>query len=173
MNRGKFRETIRNWDNVERIDRAVYEILYYSRLLGSFYTAVDQPEIFSDEEIVRKERRELLELRKEVLEKILEILQIEYEEVQDAIKKLDLEIIEFVECIEPFMEGVNHYDTWIVKCADGMYRVASRHGTPYPNGPYPTEEISWDPWKVRGSGFKSLEEARKWWFEPEEVGAGV
>ena len=80
-----------------------------------------------------------------------------------------MRILKFIRCIEPFMEGVNHYDTWIVKCNDGKYYVASRHGTPYPNGPYPTEGIFWDPWKVHGPGFNTPDEAEKWWFEPEEV----
>ena len=85
----------------------------------------------------------------------------------------ELKIVDFVECIEPFEPGVNHYDTWIVRCNDGKYYVAVRHGTPYPNGPYPTEGVSWEIWEVKGPGFANPEEARKWWFEPEGVGANA
>lgn len=82
--------------------------------------------------------------------------------------KKKVKLVKKVTTLEPWREGENHYLIQVWLGEDGMYYVTSRYGMPFPNGPYPTEEIFWDEIEIIGGPFKSVKEAEEWYFGGEE-----
>jgi len=87
------------------------------------------------------------------------------ESISPENKKISLrDLVEKVRVLEPFIPGVNHYVTIVWLAKDGKYYITSQYGKPFPNGPGPTEYISWEDVEIIGGPFNTYEEAVNWFY---------
>ncbi|RLG54497.1 MAG: hypothetical protein DRO00_01185 [Thermoproteota archaeon] len=80
-------------------------------------------------------------------------------------KQKQVKLIQKIEVLEPFIEGVHHWEIAICLGEDGQYYITSQHGTPSHNGPVKSEFIFWDPKRIIAGPFPTPIHAREYWEE--------
>jgi len=76
-----------------------------------------------------------------------------------------IRLIQVIEVLEPFIEGVNHWQYEICLGEDGNYYITSQKGWPSHNGPVRSEFIYWEPRRIIAGPSPTPIHAREYWGE--------